>query len=92
MGEGQALRLTAPEPLGSHHASAGFDCGVASLDAWLKPPQLSVAPGSAKLVLTSPPYLNVMRYGKFNWIRLWLLKESVERVDPREGRNRLHAG
>ena len=40
-----------------------------------------VAPGSAKLVLTSPPYLNVMRYGKFNWIRLWLLKESVERVD-----------
>lgn len=40
-----------------------------------------VAPGSAKLVLTSPPYLNVVRYGKFNWIRLWLLKESVERVD-----------
>jgi site-specific DNA-methyltransferase (adenine-specific) len=40
-----------------------------------------VAPGSAKLVMTSPPYLNVVRYGKFNWIRLWLLKESVERVD-----------
>jgi site-specific DNA-methyltransferase (adenine-specific) len=40
-----------------------------------------VAPGSAKLVITSPPYLNVVRYGKFNWIRLWLLKESVERVD-----------
>ncbi len=40
-----------------------------------------VAPGTAKLVITSPPYLNVVRYGKFNWIRLWLLKESVERVD-----------
>jgi site-specific DNA-methyltransferase (adenine-specific) len=40
-----------------------------------------VQPGSAKLVVTSPPYLNVVRYGKFNWIRLWLLKESVERVD-----------
>jgi site-specific DNA-methyltransferase (adenine-specific) len=40
-----------------------------------------IAPGSAKLVITSPPYLNVVRYGKFNWIRLWLLKESVERVD-----------
>lgn len=40
-----------------------------------------VEPGSAKLVITSPPYLNVVRYGKFNWIRLWLLKESVDRVD-----------
>ena len=40
-----------------------------------------VAPGTAKLVVTSPPYLNVVRYGKFNWIRLWLLGESVERVD-----------
>lgn len=40
-----------------------------------------VPPGSAKLIVTSPPYLNVVRYGKFNWIRLWLLKESVEEVD-----------
>ncbi len=40
-----------------------------------------LAPGSVKLVVTSPPYLNVVRYGKFNWIRLWLLGESVDRVD-----------
>lgn len=40
-----------------------------------------VAPGSAKLIVTSPPYLNVVRYGKFNWIRLWLLGESVSDVD-----------
>ena len=38
-------------------------------------------PRSAKLVVTSPPYLNVVRYGKFNWIRLWLLGESVSDVD-----------
>ncbi len=40
-----------------------------------------VEPGSAKLIVTSPPYLNVVRYGKFNWIRLWLLGESVSDVD-----------
>lgn len=40
-----------------------------------------IAPGSAKLIVTSPPYLNVVRYGKFNWIRLWLLGESVSDVD-----------
>lgn len=40
-----------------------------------------VAKNSAKLVVTSPPYLNVVRYGKFNWIRLWMLRESVQRVD-----------
>lgn len=40
-----------------------------------------VAPKSVKLIVTSPPYLNVVRYGKFNWIRLWLLGESVSDVD-----------
>jgi hypothetical protein len=35
----------------------------------------------AKLVFTSPPYLHVMRYGKFNWIRLWLLGETPCEVD-----------
>ncbi|MFO0649862.1 MAG: DNA methyltransferase [Polyangiales bacterium] len=40
-----------------------------------------IPPGSVKLIVTSPPYLNVVRYGKFNWIRLWLLGESVSDVD-----------
>jgi hypothetical protein len=40
-----------------------------------------VAPRGARLIVTSPPYLNVVRYGKFNWIRLWMLRESVQRVD-----------
>jgi site-specific DNA-methyltransferase (adenine-specific) len=35
----------------------------------------------AKLLFTSPPYLEVMKYGKFNWIRLWLLGESQKAVD-----------
>ena len=36
---------------------------------------------SVDLIVTSPPYLGVVRYGKFNWIRLWLLGRSVEEVD-----------
>jgi len=35
----------------------------------------------AKLVFSSPPYLHVMKYGKFNWIRLWLLGETPREVD-----------
>jgi hypothetical protein len=35
----------------------------------------------AKLVFTSPPYLNVIKYGKYNWIRLWMLKEDPRAVD-----------
>jgi GNAT superfamily N-acetyltransferase len=29
-------RLTAPEPLSSHHGVNIFDCGIATLDAWLR--------------------------------------------------------
>ncbi len=36
---------------------------------------------SVSLIVTSPPYLQAVRYGKFNWIRLWLLGEAVEDVD-----------
>jgi hypothetical protein len=37
----------------------------------------------AKLLFTSPPYLHVVKYGKLNWIRLWLLGESPREVDDR---------
>lgn len=42
-----------------------------------------IEPSSVGLIFTSPPYLKVVRYGKFNWIRLWFLGESVEEVDRR---------
>ena len=29
--------------------------------------------GSVNLVVTSPPYLKVVKYGMYNWIRLWFL-------------------
>ena len=32
--------------------------------------------GSVQLLFTSPPYLKVIKYGLYNWIRLWFLTES----------------
>ncbi len=36
---------------------------------------------SAKLVFTSPPYLGVIKYGKYNWVRLWMLGKDPKAVD-----------
>lgn len=36
-----------------------------------------------KLIFTSPPYLEVIKYGKYNWVRLWFLGESARDVDER---------
>ena len=36
-----------------------------------------------KLIFTSPPYLEVIKYGKYNWVRLWFLGESANEVDER---------
>jgi hypothetical protein len=37
--------------------------------------------GKARLVFTSPPYLHLMKYGKFNWLRLWMMGEERQAVD-----------
>ena len=42
----------------------------------------SIGPESVDLVVTSPPYLQVVNYGTSNWIRLWLM--GVDEVG-REG-------
>ncbi len=34
-----------------------------------------------RLVFTSPPYLSVIKYGKYNWIRLWMLKYEPRQID-----------
>lgn len=36
---------------------------------------------SVQLIITSPPYLKNINYGKYNWIRLWLLDKEVKEVD-----------
>lgn len=36
---------------------------------------------SIDLVITSPPYTKVIRYGQFNWIRLWFLGKKAKDID-----------
>ena len=40
-----------------------------------------IADNGVHLIITSPPYLNVIKYGQYNWIRLWFIKESAKDVD-----------
>ncbi|MBA2644475.1 MAG: hypothetical protein H0U80_03420, partial [Solirubrobacterales bacterium] len=40
-------------------------------------------PERARLVVSSPPYLRVVRYGTYNWLRLWLLGADPAEVDAR---------
>jgi hypothetical protein len=37
----------------------------------------------AQLIFTSPPYLQTIKYGKYNWVRLWFLGHSGREVDAR---------
>jgi site-specific DNA-methyltransferase (adenine-specific) len=38
-------------------------------------------PEKARLVVTSPPYLRVVKYGYYNWLRLWLLGYDANAID-----------
>ncbi len=39
--------------------------------------------GSVKLIVTSPPYTRTVKYGTYNWIRLWLLGEDEKEIDSK---------
>jgi site-specific DNA-methyltransferase (adenine-specific) len=38
-------------------------------------------PDRARLVVTSPPYLRVVKYGYYNWLRTWLLGFDAQAID-----------
>ena len=38
-------------------------------------------PDRARLVVTSPPYLRVVKYGYYNWLRTWLLGYDSRAID-----------
>lgn len=40
-----------------------------------------VTPGSVDLLFSSPPYLKVIKYGLYNWIRLWWLIGDHQEID-----------
>jgi site-specific DNA-methyltransferase (adenine-specific) len=50
-----------------------------------------VKAGSVDLIVTSPPYLQVVNYGTANWIRLWLLGLDEVGRERGAGRKRLNA-
>ena len=45
-----------------------------------------IRPNSVDLVVTSPPYLQVVNYGTANWIRLWLI--GIDEVGRERGAGR----
>ena len=47
--------------------------------------------GSTQLLFTSPPYLKVIKYGLYNWIRLWFLTESGDHKEVDEALDDTHA-
>jgi site-specific DNA-methyltransferase (adenine-specific) len=51
----------------------------------------SVKAGSVDLIVTSPPYLQVVNYGTANWIRLWLLGLDEVGRERGAGRRSLNA-
>lgn len=57
-------------------------CKVLHGDATQLPKILDAAgQPTVDAIVTSPPYLGVLRYGAFNWIRLWFLGYSPGEVD-----------
>jgi hypothetical protein len=56
----------------------GGRCWLA--DATETPPR-EVRNARPQLVFSSPPYLQVIKYGKYNWVRLWFLKHEARAVD-----------
>ena len=69
------IRRLALEP-----APQGYEAVVSACDAkqLANGPALQPVVGKVDLVVTSPPYLDVVNYAKQNWIRNWLLEEGAE--------------
>ena len=42
-----------------------------------------IEPGSVSLIFSSPPYLKVIKYGLYNWIRLWWLIGEHDSIDEK---------
>lgn len=42
-----------------------------------------VAPGSVRLVCTSPPYINLMAYGEKTWLQQWFLDRNYKEYDEK---------
>lgn len=61
--------------------AAPVDGGRAWAQDAITLPRKTLRDHPARLVLTSPPYLQVIQYGKYNWVRLWFLNARPREVD-----------
>lgn len=60
-----------PEPNGPDAIVSAWDAKTLSMN-----PALAPVAGAVDLIVTSPPYLDVVNYAKQNWIRGWLFDRS----------------
>lgn len=65
--------LREPAPSGSQGVVIAGDA-----KALIDTPALRPYLGKARLVVTSPPYLDIVNYARQNWIRSWLLAEHPD--------------
>jgi DNA methylase len=63
-----------------HLPTQGWTHGKAWRRDATRPPPRQLE-GRVRLVFTSPPYLDVIKYGKYNWVRLWFLGHASKEVD-----------
>lgn len=73
--EDRIVRLGQPGP--------GWTSGMAWRQDATRAIRLPAGTAESRLIFTSPPYLGVMKYGKLNWLRLWLLNRQPREVDQR---------
>jgi site-specific DNA-methyltransferase (adenine-specific) len=70
-------RQPAPASTGIALLGDARDAGVRARSAL----RARALPDRARLVVTSPPYLRVVKYGYYNWMRAWLLGEDPAAID-----------
>jgi len=70
-------RQPAPAATGIALLGDARDAGVRARSAL----RARALPDRARLVVTSPPYLRVVKYGYYNWLRTWLLGFDARAID-----------
>ena len=74
---GRLFRADPPRMTGLALLGDARDAGIRSRDAL----RARGLPDRARLVVTSPPYLRVVKYGYYNWLRTWFLGFDSRAID-----------
>lgn len=74
---GRLFRQPLPARRGLALLGDARDAGERARDAL----RIAGLPDRARLVVTSPPYLRVVKYGYYNWLRTWFLGFDARAID-----------